>query len=187
MSHNICYLDVKENAKRDDVMYEIEYHADREGDGYSSRVKWHDEISPCESREEAYKRICDLDNGWYDDHAVRYKKYDRAKKTKKIEEYEKKVAELIEGKKIYAREHSIQSFQATHVGCKHCGSKLYKKLIRTECCPLCHTDLRSETTLKKLQWYDDKRAEYENRIAAEEKKQKRGYEIYWLVKYEFHS
>lgn len=185
--HNIGHLDYKENVKRDDVITAIQDEARVNGDGYSSRVKWHDEIPPCESREEAYERIQALDNGWYDDHAVRYKRYARAKKTKKIEEYERKIAELIEGKRTYTREHSVKSFQATHIGCKHCGSKLYKQLLRTEYCPLCHKDLRSETTLKKLQWFDDKRAEYENRIAEEEKKQKRGYEIYWLVKYEYHS
>lgn len=185
--HNIHYLDVKENAKRDDVMADIVYHAERDGDGYQSRVKWHDEISPLETREEAYKRICDLDNGWYDDHAVRYKKYERAKKTKKIEEYERKIAELRESERKYTQDHSIKKLQASLITCQKCGSKLSKQYLRSECCPLCYNDLRSKTTLDKLQWFEDKRAEYENRIAAEEKKQKRGYEIYWLVKYEYHS
>lgn len=185
--HNICYLDVKENAKRDDVMAEIQYHADCDGDGYSSSVRWHDEIPPLETREEAYKRIRDLDNGWYDDHAVRYKRYAKAKRTKKIEEYERKVTELIEGKRKYAEEHSIKRFQANLITCPNCGSKLAKKYLRSEYCPLCHKDLRSKTTLDKLQWFEDKRAEYENRIAEEGKKQKRDYEIYWLVKYEYHS
>ena len=185
--HNIGYMDFKENVKRDDVIQAIMDEAIMNGDGYSSRVKWHDEIPPLETREEAYKRIRQLDNGWYDDHAVRYKRYASAKKTKKIEEYERKVAELEEGKRKYERDHSVKTLQATHIGCNFCGSKLYRQLLRSETCPLCGKDLRSKTTLDKLQWFDDKRAYYENRIAEEEKKQKRGYEIYWLVKYEYHS
>ena len=186
--HNIGYMDFIYGTKYDDVIEEIRDEANTHGDGYDSyQMDFHEEVLPFESRDEAMAWIKQHDNGWYDDHAVRYKRYAPAKKTKKIEEYERKIAELIEAKRTYEREHSVKALLATHIGCKHCGSKLYRQLLRGETCPLCHTDLRAKTTLDKLRWFDDKRAEYENRIADEEKKQKRGYEIYWLVKYEYHS
>ena len=39
---------------------------------YHGRMTIHDDII-CPNREEAVKRIEKLDNGWYDDHAVKYK------------------------------------------------------------------------------------------------------------------
>lgn len=185
--HNILYLDYPKDVKKADVLYDVQDIARRDGDGYSSSINWHDTLPPFESREEAEQWITDHDKGWYDDHAVLYKRYEPAKRTKKIEEYENKIAELVEAKKKYSQEHSVKNRQASHIGCWNCGSKLYRQLLRTETCPLCHKDLRPKTTLDKLQWYDEKIADYHKRIDAEGKKQKRSYKIMWLVKCEYHS
>lgn len=185
--HNIHYLVCNENANRKRVMADIAEHAREDGDGYSSKFTWHDELPPFESEEKAEEAIKRLDRGWYDDHAVRFYDYSKAEKTAKMAEYEAKIAELREGKTKYAKEHSIHTFQAKHIGCPKCGSKLNKDFFSGEGCPLCRTDLRSKTTVDKLKWYDDKIADYRSRIEAEKRKQKGKAVIKWLVKYEYHS
>lgn len=185
--HNIGYNTYDENVNRKKVMADIIEEAEENGDGYSSRFTWHDEVPPLETYEDAKKFIKGKDNGWYDDHAVRFKDYTAAKKTAKIEEYEKKIAELGQERNAYREKHSVHTFQAKYVGCAKCGSKLSKEHLRGEVCPLCGTDLRSKTTLDKMEWYADKIADYRKRIEAEKMKQKKSVKIKWLVKYEYHS
>ena len=187
MGHNIYYITCDENANRAAIMDDIAEHAKRDGDGYSSRFTWHDKIPPYESREKAEEAIKMLDRGWYDDHAVRFYDYSKAEKTAKMAEYEAKVIELWEGQKKYRAEHSVHTFQAAYIGCPKCGSKLSREYLRGENCPLCRADLRSKTTLDKLKWYDDKIADYRNRIEEEKRKQKKKAVVKWLIKYEYHS
>lgn len=187
MGHQIYHITCKENVNRSVVMANIAAHAKREGDGYSSKMTWHDRVAPLESEEEAENFIKSHDNGWYDDHAVRFKDYSKAVKTKKIEEYEAKIKELAQAKADYQKAHSIRNFQAKLVGCPKCNSKLNKEYLRGDSCPLCRADLRSKTTLDKLKWFEDKISDYRNRIEAEKKKQKNKVTIKWLIKYEFHS
>ena len=187
MGHNIYYITCDENAKRAAIMADIADHAKRDGDGYSSRFTWHDEISPYESREKAEEAIKMLDRGWYDDHAVRFYDYSKADKTAKMAEYEAKVAELLKAVREYRAAHSVHTFQAKHIGCPKCGSKLNKDYFTGEHCPLCRTDLRSKTTLDKIKWYEEKIADYRNRIEEEKRKQKKKAVVKWLIKYEYHS
>jgi hypothetical protein len=168
-------------------MAEVEYLAERDGDGYSSRITWHDNIPPFETREEAEKFIESKDNGWYDDHAVRFKDYSKATKTTKILEYEAKIEELRKAGREYRDAHSIHNFKAKFVGCPRCESRLNKEYIVGERCNLCSCDLRSKTTTDKIKWYEDKIKEYYSRIEAEKTKQKKNCQIMWLVKIEYHS
>ena len=185
--HNIGYLVCDEKENRKSILAEISEIAREGGDGYHSGVKFHDNIPPFETKEEARDFIKKKDNGWYDDHAVRFYDYSGATKTAKIKTYEEKIAQLTAEQMKYRDEHSVHNFKAKHIGCMKCGSKLNKDYIVGERCPLCHTDLRSETTLKKMEWYKNKKNEYAERIEAEERKQKSKAKIKWLVKYEYHS
>ena len=185
--HNIHYITCAENVNRKAIMSDIERHARRDGDGYCSSFTWHDEMKPCENQQAAAKVIETLDNGWYSDHAVRFYDYSNATTTAKMKEYTAKVAELEKSKREYREKHSVHELQAKHIGCPKCGSKLNKEYIVGERCPLCRTDLRSKTTLEKLKWYDEKIADYKNRIEAEKQKQKKKAVVKWLVKYEYHS
>lgn len=187
MAHNIYYITCDENAKRAVIMADIEEHAKRDGDGYSSHLTWHDNVPPLASYDEATKFIESKDRGWYDDHAVRFYDYSKAEKTAKIKEYEEKVAELMAGEKKYRAEHSVHNFQAKLIGCPKCESKLNKQYFSGNRCPLCRTSLLSQTTRDKLKWYEDKIADYRNRIEAEKMKQKKKAVIKWLIKYEYHS
>lgn len=150
-------------------------------------MTWHTNIPPFETVDEADEFIKKKDNGWYDDHAVRFKNYSKATKTKKMEEYEAKSKELLQGKKEYISEHSIKNFKAQFVGCPKCGSKLSREYLRGNNCPLCGVDMRSKTVLDKINWYDDKIKQYDDKIKTEKKKQSDKAVIKWLVKYEYHS
>lgn len=184
--HNIHYWVYDENVSKAHVMADLQYQANQDGDGYSSRFTWHDNTKPFESYDEAMAFIKSVDKGWYDDHAVRFKDYSGVT-SPKIAEYEKKIAELEESRKAYILEHSVHNLSAKHIGCPKCGSKLNKEFLVGEICPLCKTDLRSKTTLDKLRWYADKANDYNKRIAEEQRKQSKKAKIKWLVKFEYHS
>lgn len=185
--HNIHYCSDPENVDRGKVMAYITDYAERDGDGYVGPMHWHDEIPPLEDRAAAEAKIKELDKGWYDDHAVRYYDHSDAKPTKKMGEIAQRRAETKEKMKQYAAAHSVRSFKADFVGCPNCGSKLARKRLTSERCPVCYTDLRSETTLKKLEEYGQKIERLDDQIEQEKKKQKAARKIMWLVKFEYHS
>ena len=189
MGHYIGYMVVKENVSRRSVMEDIQEIALREGDnpfGYKGSIKWHEKLPPFKTEEEAEEFIKKADNGWYDDHAVRFYDYSKVKPTAKVITYENKIKELREEWNEYVKKHSIKTFQAKYIGCLKCGSKLNKEYIKHESCSLCGNDLRSKTTLDKIKWYKDKISEYYKRIESEKMKDTSKATIKWLVKYEFH-
>ena len=185
--HNIRYLVYEENTDRGKIINDIKRIAERDGEGYHSTLTWHEKVEPLMTEDDAGEFIKSKDNGWYDDHAVRFYDYSKTTTTKKIEDLEKKIEDLICAKEIYAKGHSVQSFKAKYIGCSHCGSKLNKEYFRKDRCPLCGEDLRSATTIEKLKWYDTKLKECRNKILMEKQKQKSKAKVMWLVKIEFHS
>lgn len=185
--HNVNYLDRPENVDRSEVLEYIETVAEEDGDGYSGPIKWHTEIPPLESWEAAQKKIEKLDRGWYDDHAVRYYSYSNAEETKKIKDIKRRIKETQVKIENYTKEHSVLTFKSEFVGCKKCGSKIAKRYLRSERCPVCYTDLRSETTIKTLDGYKKKIETLLKSIEDEKKKQAGKREVRWLIKYEYHS
>ena len=185
--HQICYRDFPENVNRKLLIAEITEEAERYGDGtYSGPLRFHDEISPLESREAAEQRIQKLDNGWYDDHAVRYYDFADAKETKRMTEIRERIKETKRKRLEYEKEHSVQNFKAEFVGCPACGSKIARKYLRADYCLVCRADLRSETTKKTLQRYTEKIRELEQALEGERRKQQSSRKVMWLVKYEYH-
>ena len=185
--HNIEHWVFEEKVNRKNVVDDIQDYAEREGDGYSGPLKWHDEVEPLASREEAEEWIRVHDKGWYDDHAVRFYDYSKAEDTKKITELKGRFKETCEKIGGFQEEHSVRNFKAEYIGCSGCGSKIARKYLRSEFCPVCHRDLRSEGVLSKLEALISKRAEIEKKIAAEKAKQTGKRQVLWLVKFEFHS
>lgn len=186
MSHIVGYLEVSESCDRAGVLATIRSEAEHGGDGYFGGVKWHDEVKPLESRDAAEKWISDHDKGWYDDHAVRFCSYYKAKQTKKIEEYQSKIKETREKADKYVVEHSVRKQKAAYIGCGKCGSKIAKEYLRSEYCPVCRNDLRSKTTIDTLNGYEEKIKGLYAKIEEEKKKQKDAKVVLWLVKYEYH-
>lgn len=117
---------------------------------------------------EALDAIKSYDNGWYDDHIVKYyAPTDKAREN--CDSWNKK-------RDSYIKSHSIHNRKSSFIGCSKCGSKLNLGLVRGEKCPLCDTDLRAYSTIEKIKWFDTK---------AEEALRK-GKEEYWLAKIEYH-
>ena len=57
-------------------------------------------------------------------------------------------------KEEYTAAHSIHAAKSKYIGCPSCGSSLNRSMFKGEKCPLCHTDLRSVTTLQTISGYD---------------------------------
>ena len=184
--HMVSYREFPENCNRKQVLDDIVREAEREGDGYSGGVKWHDEVMPLANREAAEKWIKDHDKGWYDDHAVRFYDYSKAKETKKIVDLQVRVDASNKRLADFQNEHSIRKHKAEFVGCASCGSRLARKLLRGECCPVCGSDLRSKSVLEKLENIKNTRERLIQMIKDEKEKQTENRRVFWLVKYEYH-
>lgn len=74
----------------------------------------------------------------------------------KVEKMEQRLAKLIEQRIAYEKLHSIHEFKSDYIGCKKCGSKLKISYIYGESCPLCHNELRSQSTIDAISNYSKK-------------------------------
>lgn len=184
MSHFVGYETFDKNVDRREVYDFIEDKCAWEnGDGYSSTIKWHCEKVYADF-EDAQRAITRLDNGWYDDHAVLYYNRDAVKPTKEMEAVRDRMKAVRNKKDEYEEKFHVKHRKADFVGCKTCGSKLRREYIRSNKCPMCGSDLRSDSVIKKLSEYDAKLNDLEKKYRDLAKKQPGT--VKWLVKYEFH-
>lgn len=137
------------------------------------------------SSEEEAKEFLEEHYRKYSDGAVRFKK--AAEPTKKAKDLMRKIENVKQTAKDFAAAHSVSTFKADFIGCKGCGSKIAKKFISNDRCPLCRTDLRSETTRKTMDEYKNHIDVLQKRLDEEEKKnnEKAG-DIYWLTHQEIY-
>ena len=84
----------------------------------------------------------------------------------------------------YEKKHDLSSFQAKLITCSACGSKLNKDYLKGYHCPLCHNDMRAETTKNMVSRYQQKIRDIKKEILAEEKKVSGKAVIKYLVLYE---
>lgn len=107
-----------------------------------------------------------------------------AKNTKRIQTLEERKNKEIEKLTEYQKTHSIASFKSKLITCPKCESKINKNYIHNDICPLCRTDLRSDTTKTTLARYKSKIKKLEKEIVQEKAKQKEKLPIHYLVMYE---
>ena len=185
--HNIFHLKYPKNTNKKQILLDVERIAREDGDGHYGKITFHDNII-CDSEEEAIEKIKQLDNGWYDDHAVLYRDYDNVKPTAAMIKINEKKKTLFEQKKVYISSHLVKDQKADFIGCKSCGSKIARKYMNSSNkCPVCFTDMRSKTVLDKIEWYDKKREELDSKYKELQKAQKDKAELCWCVKIEYHS
>ena len=188
--HNIHTAVYKENVNKKSVQKEWDEYAAHEDwqegcSGLGKDIRWLDGTI-YEDEDAAEKAIERLDRGWYDQLAVKFYRPVSGKKTQKKTELEKKVKETCDD---YTSKNSViwaAGVKAEYVGCRNCGSKMKRDLIRSNCCPVCHGDLRPDTTIKaisaaKARW--DK-AQKDLKSYVKEYSAK---EVMWLVKIEYHT
>ena len=74
MSHQIRYLTYHCSTSEHAILKDLNRFAydPHETRGYHGNLKFHRDIV-CKNEDEAREKIVQLDNGWYDDHAVFFK------------------------------------------------------------------------------------------------------------------
>ena len=188
--HYVTYMEFPENATAREMAEEralvIEENGDYDCGGEllsdDSGFKLHPEIV-CPSREDAEERIKQLDRGWYDDHGV---KFTIANPTKAMENLKTRIGDMRSKKRAYIESHHITNRKADTITCPKCGSRLNLAYMKSDFCPLCRTDLRSQTVLSHIEKYDKDIADKEKQYREMERKCKKKVETRWLVKLVFH-
>ena len=191
MGHAIYYLDFEESVSKEKIVAEADEMAEYESDsrsGLPGTIRWLNHI--CDDREQAHEFIDKNDDGWYDQLAVRYRKYPPCTPTKALLKLKERLEKEREKANSYAKAHSIASFKIEFIGCPHCGSKLKRTLLRGNSCPLCGTELRSKTTMETLKRYKENIENLEKQIYEEgcriNKRNIKNSKLMWLVKIEYH-
>lgn len=192
MSHNIKYFTYKEDVNRKRVQAELDNYVAHEDwqegcGGLNSPIRWIENCGVLNSYDEASEYIKSHDKGWYDSLAVRYKECNgkessALKKAKeRFEDAKKKWLDL-ENKLHYA------DVKADFVSCRNCGSKISRKYLDSNCCPVCDSDMRPQTTLDTLERYKANLDKAKALVLEEKKKSasKNGKTL-WLVKIEYHT
>lgn len=185
MGHGITMLSFKESTPKENITTEVQrYVCNKEHSRLEYPIRWLDPI--CSDYEEADSYIREHDNGWYDNLAVRYREPAANATTEKLKTLEAKRHELTG--KIRAIEDDIpaKKFKAQLVTCKQCGSKINKDYLKSNFCPLCRTDMRSQTVQDNLKRLRARREEVDKQIRAERSKLAESGTIHWLVKFEYH-
>lgn len=191
MSHNINYsiysISVKEKTINEEINEYVKKATWEEGGhGLLNPIRFIHQVLP--DYESAKEFIEKQDKGWYDNLAVMFKQLPKNKTSKKLDTLKEKLNETVKTHNELDKMVIVSTFKAEYIGCKHCGSKLNKNYLKTNYCPLCHNDMRSETVLKKINILKEKITNIRKEIKLEEQKLNEKYgECKWLVKFEYHT
>lgn len=190
MGHLIEYMDFPKKASKEDIFRSraefIEDNGDRDRGhllSHDNGFTLHKDIL-CDTCDEAIEKIDSLDRGWYDDHGVLYKDYSKAGNSKAMQAMLDKRREIGKKKAEYISENHVKSRKSESVTCPKCKSRLTISYLGSDYCPLCRTDLRSDTVKNRIKSFDNRMAECDKKY--EELMKKRKYEERWLVKLEIH-
>ena len=157
--------------------------------GLPAPIRWIDDVI-LDNREAALKWIEENENPWYDQLAVRYREYPNFVPSVKYNKLVYKANELTTTYHEISRRLHFTDAKAEFIGCKACGSKISKKHLHANHCPVCGKDLRPESTLERLKKMRDRIDGLNDEIHEEymvlQKKQIKHSVIKYLVKVEFH-
>lgn len=188
--HYVTYMEFPENTTKDKMYAERSLVIAENGDYDCEGTLMSEDngfiLHPntvCASRDDARECIRQLDNGWYDDHGV---KFTIAKPTKAMENLKSRIENMRSEKRTYIENHHIANRKSDTITCPKCKSRLSLAYMKGDSCPLCHTDLRSNTVLNRIDKYDKDIANKEKQYREMERKCKEKAETRWLVKLEFH-
>lgn len=196
MGHNIRFETYQESCDRKAIQKEwdsVVSHEDYQ-EGATSLdppIRWI-ENPILDSYEEAKEFIRKKDKGWYDSLAVRFRYYDldANKPSQRMEYLHNKLTTLQH--KLRDREEKLfcANRTAEFVSCPHCHSKLARKYLTKNYCPVCSGDMRTKTELEAINRLKEQ-IQYTQKLLEEESKRphkKKGdYVVRWLVKVEYHT
>lgn len=190
MGHSIEYFSYPEKKGKNNILNELDAYVrnatwEEGGSGLSS-IRWYD-APILNSHDEAMSFLDSNDKGWYDQLAVRYRAVPKGVTTNRLTELEQKYREV---SKIYDDLRTkiyVKDFKAEFIGCKRCGSKVNRKYLRSNMCPVCNFDLRSDTVKKTIEDAYKRVLKVEEQIKEEKLKLvNKKADIFWLVKIEYH-
>ena len=196
MGHAIEHYTFSEKTNKGLIYAELQERAEAAtweegGGGLPNPIRWIDKVLP--DYESALAYIQEVDNGWYDQIAVKFKQAEAVKPTKKLQEMNMRLRELQQEYEIASKKVVAADFKSDFVGCKNCGSKINREYIKSNACPVCKFDMRSDTTKNNLTRMKERIVKLRNEIKEEESKLKakqvskdKKAPVYWLVKIEYH-
>lgn len=196
MGHAIDYLHVERREEILDAANEFaRCNVDREenpsGSYFGPQMHIHDNVI-CDSWDDAVKWIDDHDKGFYDDHAVRYRKNTTA--TAAMRNKNEQINRIRESYNSFLESAKLKNRKSEYITCPECGSKINIPALVKYCgenmnsCPLCGTSLWSKSTKERnhsfLQRIEKAEREYKELEAKNNKKSSK--ELGWCVKVEVH-
>ena len=185
--HNIIHWVYPEKTDKNKIEREAINYVHSHGDRYGTDKIVFLNNEPFENEDEARNYINEINKVFYGGYAVKFYDYSKVKNTLKIIELQDNITEILKKRDEYISTHHVKNFKASFIGCSQCGSKLSKQHLISDKCPVCHNDLRAESTLERIASFDNRIKAYQEKIKQEKQKQKDKATIYWLVKFEYHS
>lgn len=191
MSHNIQYYTYKETTDKNVITSELNEYVEKStweegGNGLVHPIRFIDEVLP--DYDAGVEYIQQHDKGWYDCLAVKFKTYPNDKTTKKLDDLTAKFNEAHGKFAAAANKVVVKDFKSEFIGCKHCGSKIKKEYIKTNYCPVCNKDMRSDAVKDKISQLHKRQQQLADAIKEEKRKISVKYgETMWLVKIEYHT
>lgn len=137
------------------------------------------------SQEEASKALEESYASWAREYNVAAAFYDTsaAKETKRIKTLKERLEKEHQKLNDYIKKNDCKNFKAKLITCPKCESKINKKYILRNMCPLCKHDLRSKTVIKTTQRYQNNIQKLSDEICQENLKQKEKLPVRYLVGY----
>lgn len=191
--HRIAYATIPKDDDRVALLKRISAEVARKSDAddeYTGSLwrtdHWHDDVT-YPSRQEAEKAIKDMDNGFYDDHAVLFYDTSKVPETDRMKTLRDRIDRL-ESRRCKAETDSdIHHRKSKSITCRKCGSVIMLHYYWGHCaCPVCGTDLRSESVRKRIHLIESALKRTKSELKSEQDKRFEACPVKWLVKYEYH-
>lgn len=190
MGHTVNYYSYSEAADKKKVEADLSTYVEKEcwqEGGHMSKIRWIND-APCANEDEAREKIKRLDKGWYDCIAVKYYDTCNVPETEKIKTLRTASTQAYRKYNELSAAFHFANAKSEYIGCKNCGSKIARKYLRRNFCPVCNADLRPETTLNRIAALKEKADKSSDTLKAELTKQAmKAKNVRWLVKIEFHE
>lgn len=195
MGHEIKFWDFPVTTNKKDIEEKINAYVAAEdwqegASGLPAPIKWLDEVHG--TRSEALKAIEQRCTHDYDEFAVQY--YEKPADYKPTQAYTNLQERLsIAHKRHYdlSTNPHFSNIKAEFVGCPSCGSKIARKYLKGNFCPVCHTDMRPVSTMDCIKRAAEKVDQLEKQMVAAERKEAQRYKskanLRWLVRFEYHT
>lgn len=190
MGHTVTYYEYPETVDRKKIEADLSTYVEKEcwqEGGHMSKIRWIND-APCANEDEAREKIGQLDKGWYDCLAVKFYDTHRVPETEKLKKLQAAKTTAYKKYNDLAFAFHFANAKSELIGCKCCGSKISRKYLKNNFCPVCHSDLRPETTLNRIATLKAKADKLYDEVLNETTKiAKKSGNIRWLIKIEYHQ